>query len=118
MSNFKFLHSTWADIYKEASEAESLTFVSPKASAIIARSALEKTVNWLYANDPDLEEPYDTKLASLLHEQCFKDILKPSMFREINLIRLLGNNAAHGKTIRQEDALVSIKNLSINNHAL
>lgn len=111
MSNFKFLHSTWADIYKEASEAESLTFVSPKASAIIARSALEKTVHWLYANDPDLEEPYDTKLASLTHEQCFKDILKPSMFREINLIRLLGNNAAHGKTIRQEDALVSIKNL-------
>ncbi len=111
MSNFQFLHTEWQSIFKEATEAESLTFVSPKACAIICRSAMEKTVQWLYANDPDLEEPYDTRLSSLIHEQCFKDILKPSMFREINLIRKFGNNAAHGSSIRKDESLIAIKNL-------
>ena len=33
------------------------------------------------------------------------------MFREINLVRLTGNNAAHGKTITHDQSLASIKNL-------
>ena len=111
MSNFQFLHTAWPEIYREAQEAESLTLTSPKACAIICRSALEKTVRWLYANDPDLQEPYDTNLSSLMHERCFKDILKPSMFREINLIRKLGNNAAHGGKAKPDEALILIKHL-------
>ena len=73
-------------------EAEKLTAISPKAAAILCRSALEKGINWLYDHDYELTRPYDTKLSSLIHERCFRDILKPSMFREINLIRLNGNN--------------------------
>jgi len=111
MSNFQFLHKEWPAICKEAKEAEQLTLTSPKACAIICRSALEKGVQWLYDNDYDLQLPYDTKLASLIHEQCFRDILKPSMFREINLIRLNGNNAAHGKSVSQHESIASIKNL-------
>jgi len=111
MSNFTFLQSTWPSIYREAHEAETLTFTSPKACAIICRSAMEKTIHWLYENDAELEMPYDTRLSALMHEQCFKDILKPSMFREIDLIRRFGNNAAHGNSIRKEEALVAIKNL-------
>ncbi len=111
MSNFKFLQAEWKSIYVEAQEAEDLTFISPKACAIICRSALEKTVHWLYSNDPDLHEPYDTRLSALMHEQCFKDILRPSMFLEINLIRKFGNNAAHGNAIRKVESLTALKNL-------
>ena len=111
MSNFQFLHKEWPAIFREAKEAEQLTLTSPKASVMIARSALEKTVQWLYQNDEELHWPYDTKLASLLHEQCFREIIKPSMFREVNLIRLNGNAAAHGKAIRQDQSIASIKNL-------
>ncbi len=113
MSNFSFLQidTEWISIYTEAKEAENLTFISPKACAVISRSAMEKTIQWLYSNDPDLERPYADNLGALMHEQCFKDILNPSMFREINLIKKFGNNAAHGKPVRQEDALVVIKNL-------
>lgn len=111
MSNFQFLHKQWPAIYKEAKEAEQLTLTSPKASALIARSALEKAVQWLYNNDADLEWPYDTKLSSLIHAQCFREIIKPSMFREINLIRLNGNSAAHGKSITHDQSIASIKNL-------
>lgn len=111
MSNFLFLKNSWTSIYREAKEAEKLTLTSPKASAMIARSALEKAINWLYQNDEDLLMPYDDRLATLMHEQCFRDILKPSMFREINLIRKIGNGAAHGERVSQEKAIVSIKNL-------
>ena len=111
MSNFQFLHKEWPALLKEAKEAEQLTLTSPKACAMIARSALEKAVQWLYENDAELEWPYDTKLSSLIHEQCFREIVKPSMFREINLIRLTGNNAAHGKAIAHDQSIASIKNL-------
>ncbi|MBT8393251.1 MAG: DUF4145 domain-containing protein, partial [Bacteroidia bacterium] len=111
MSNFQFLHSEWPAIFKEAKEAEQLTLTSPKASVLIARSALEKAIQWLYDNDVDLEWPYDTKLSSLIHEQCFREIIKPSMFREINLIRLNGNAGAHGKSVTHDQSIASIKNL-------
>jgi type I restriction enzyme R subunit len=111
MSNFQFLKTAWPQLYKEAAEAEKLTLTSPKACAILCRSALGNGVNWLYDNDSDLTTPYDTRLSSLMHEQCFKDILQPSIFREINVIRLVGNNGAHGKRVNQNEALISIKNL-------
>jgi type I restriction enzyme R subunit len=112
MSNFNFLKTEWKALFKESTEAENLTFISPKACAIICRSALEKAVHWLYANDPDLQLPYDTRLSALIHEHCFKEAIKqPSMFREVDLIRVIGNNAAHGKPIRKDEALVAIKNL-------
>ncbi|NNK40525.1 MAG: DEAD/DEAH box helicase family protein, partial [Winogradskyella sp.] len=68
-------------------------------------------IQWLYDNDVDLEWPYDTKLSSLIHEQCFREIIKPSMFREINLIRLNGNAGAHGKSVTHDQSIASIKNL-------
>jgi type I restriction enzyme R subunit len=118
MSNFQFLETVWPQLYKDAMEAERLTLTSPKACAILCRSALEFAVNWLYANDPDLEKPYDTRLSSLMHQQCFKDILRPSIFRELNIIRKVGNNAAHGKQVTQYEALISIKNLFRFSHFL
>ena len=111
MSNFQFLHKEWPAIFEEAKEAEQLTFTSPKASAIIARSAMEKTILWLYHNDEDLVIPHDTKIGSLLHQQCFRDILKPTMFRELDLIRRYGNNGAHGKLVSQDQSIACIKNL-------
>ena len=111
MSNFQFLYTEWPEIYQEAAEAEKLTATSPKACAVFCRSSLEKGVRWLFANDPDLTTPYDTKLSSLMHDPSFRNILKPSMFHEINLIRKTGNNAAHGKGVKQEDALATVKYL-------
>jgi type I restriction enzyme R subunit len=111
MSNFQFLEKEWPRIYTEAREAEQLTLRSPKAASIIARSALEKAINWLYQNDEELTYPYDTKLSALIYEQCFREILKPSMLEEINLIRLTGNNAAHGKIVSHDQSIASIKYL-------
>ncbi len=109
MTNFRFLEPGFPAIFAEAAEAEKHALSAPKYTALLCRSALEKAAFWLYENDSDLTLPYDTKLSSLIHEQCFRDILNKSMFQEINLIRLNGNNAAHGKNVSQNESLVSLK---------
>lgn len=109
-SNFTFLQPEFPEIYQEIAEAEKHTFTAPRYAALLCRSTLEKTLFWLYKNDEDLELPYDTKLAALLHHQSFKNILKPSMLMELDIVRLNGNNAAHGKTVKALEALQSLKN--------
>ncbi|TDE51434.1 DEAD/DEAH box helicase family protein [Flavobacterium sp. GT3P67] len=109
-TNFSFLQKEFPEIYKEVQEAEKNTFTAPRYAALLCRSTLEKTIFWLYKNDDDLELPYDTKLGALLHNDSFKAILKPSMLVELDVVRLYGNNAAHGKTVRALEALQSLKN--------
>lgn len=111
MGNFDFLNSSFPTLFAEAKEAESLVYASPKASAIISRSALEKTVLWLFENEPDLQQPYDTTLSSLIHEPSFKQLLGYQLFKEVNLIRKIGNNAAHGSKISQDESLTCLKYL-------
>lgn len=111
MSNFSFLKTGFPELFTEATEAEKQTLTSPKAAAMLCRGALEKAVFWLYENDSDLTLPYDTKLSTLIHEQCFRNILNQRMFQEINIVRLNGNNAAHGKKVSQSESLVSLKSL-------
>lgn len=111
-SNFQFLQTEWPEVFRDASEAEKLAVTSPKASCVLSRSALEVAVNWLYDNDSYLEYPYKKNLNDLIHAQCFKDILKPSMHKEINLIKYNGNKAAHsGAVVRSDVSILSLKNL-------
>lgn len=109
-SNFIFLQQEFPEIYREIADAEKHTFTAPRYAALLCRSTLEKVLFWLYKNDEDLELPYDTKLGALLHNESFKNILKPSMLMELDIVRLNGNNAAHGKTVKALDALQSLKN--------
>jgi type I restriction enzyme R subunit len=111
MSNFNFVQSSFPEIFADASEAEKQCLDAPKYAALLCRSALEKAVFWLYDNDSDLTLPNAPILSNLIHEQCFKNILEPRMFQEINLVRLNGNNAAHGKSVNQNESLVSLKGL-------
>jgi len=112
MSNFSFLNTNeWKHIYQDAAEAEKLVLISPKAATIMCRSAMELGVQWLYENDYNLEYPYDRNLSSLIHEHAFKQLLPLGIFTELNLVRKLGNNAAHGKNTSSEDALTTLKYL-------
>jgi len=111
MSNFSFIASQYPEIAQEAMEAESLAQISPKSCAVLCRSAMEKAIFWLYENDEELDYPFDKSLASLLHQPCFKLIIKPGQFKELNLIRLNGNNGAHGKSVTAFEAMASLKNL-------
>ncbi len=109
-TNFTFLKEEFPQIYDEIVEAEFHTYTAPRYAALLCRSTLEKALFWLYRNDEELEFPYDTKLASLLFGESFKNVVKPSMFVELDIIRRFGNDAAHGKKVRALEALQSLKN--------
>ena len=98
MTNFHFL-SEWPEISQECIKAENHVYTEPRFAAILSRSALEKIVHWLYENDSDLDRPYDTSLSSLIHDYSFKANINEKLFKEINIIRKIGNDGAHGKKI-------------------
>ena len=79
MTNFHFLQE-WPSIHDECTTAEDHVFKLPVYAAIKSRSALEKIVHWLYENDADLEQPYDTSLSSLIHAYSFKANINDSLF--------------------------------------
>jgi type I restriction enzyme, R subunit len=108
-NNFHFLRAEWPVIHDECQEAEKHVLTNPRFSAILCRSALEKIVHWLFENDSDLERPYDVSLNSLIHAQSFRDNLSPQLFREVNLVRKIGNNGAHGEKISKDEALAAVK---------
>lgn len=105
-SNFDFLYKRFPSIHEHAALAESLIYSAPRASCFYARFTLEQAVQWLYANDAYLKLPYDNSLGTLIHEQTFKDNLKPGLFQKIRTIHKMGNIAAHDATpISDKDAL-------------
>lgn len=111
MSNFSFLQADFPALYVDAAEAEQLTFVSPKAAAILCRGTLESTINWLYDHDAKLIRPFKAELSALMFEHCFASQFNQTMLTELHLIRKTGNVAAHGNKVSQQDALASLKYL-------
>ena len=110
MSNFSFIPTHWANIAQTPKEAEQHVYGAPLYSAMLCRKSLEEWVRWMYEHDEDLTLPYDTSLSSLIHEQCFKNVVAPMQFNHINLIRKLGNAAVHTNAkIKPQEALYALQ---------
>ncbi len=109
MSNFNFLKREFPSIYRQAAKAEEYTFKEPKFGALQCRMVLELGIKWLYNNDTDFVTPYDTNLGSLLFHESFRNSVRPSMFQELDLVRRIGNNSAHGRRIDKRQSLTALK---------
>jgi type I restriction enzyme R subunit len=109
-TNFSYLPASWADLARTAAEAEQQVHAAPLYAAMLCRKSLEEWVRWIYAHDGSLEMPYDTALNALIHAQDFKELVAPSQFNQINLIRKIGNNAVHSNArIPTDQALHAVK---------
>lgn len=109
-SNFSFLQLEFEPLLHTAQRAEQHVHVDPMYCAILCRKSLEEFIKWLYDHDEDLEIPPDTTLNSLMHEQSFKNLVPPILFRNINLVRKIGNNAIHSsQRTEKRDAIASLK---------
>lgn len=112
VSNFDFLTGLLEDLRHHAAEAERLVKSSPRLACTQARFTLEQAVHWLYLHDAYLRRPYDESLNGLIHEQTFRDNLKPGLWPKIRAIQKLGNRAAHdGGDIPEGDALHAVREL-------
>lgn len=116
MTNFDFLKKepqfdSFADV---AISAEKILHIDMEASVINCRRAMEFAIKWMYSVDGSLVMPYQDTLVSLMSTEEFRDIVDSDLWKRMDFIRRLGNNAAHnGKKITLDQAKLCLENLYI-----
>lgn len=116
MTNFDYLKAEPKfDVFVDvAITAEKIIDIDPGASVLNCRRAMEFAIKWMYSVDGELKMPYRDNLASFLHTDEFKDIVDKNLWRRLDFIRRMGNNAAHaGKKITFEEASLCLQDLHI-----
>lgn len=114
MTNFDFLLSDpqFEAFASAAVAAERIYSIDAAACAVNCRRAMEFAVKWMYAVDDALEKPYDERLASLLTNEDFREIVGNDLLIRMEYIRKTGNDGAHkNKVIRKDRALLCLQNL-------
>ena len=116
MTNFDIFASTlqFESFASVAVSAEKILHIDPSACVLNCRRAMEFAVKWMYSVDKALVMPYQDSLVSLMNTEDFRDIVGADIWRRMDLIRRMGNNAAHtGKNITEEQAALCLENLYV-----
>lgn len=109
-SNFSFLQQEFIDFFDMLYRAEQYVYSDPDSAAFYCRKSLEQFVKWLYEHDNELKKPEDTTLNSLLHEISFQQLLPSTLYRQLNLVRKIGNNAVHSnKATTERESMAVVK---------
>ena len=94
--------------------AERILHIDASACVLNCRRAMEFAVKWMYSVDKALYAPYQDTLVSLMNTEEFRDIVGTDIWRRMDFIRRVGNNAAHtGKKVTEEQAMLCLENLYI-----
>ncbi len=116
MTNFDFLLSDpqFTSFAQAAIAAEKIYQIDPAACILSCRRAMEAAVKWMYSVDGSLALPVDNRLAALMDSGDFRGIVGEDVWKRMKLVRVLGNQAAHGgKKLTREQAAVCLENLYI-----
>lgn len=116
MSNFDFLtkEKQFEAFAGVAISAEKIISIDTEASAINCRRAMEFAIKWMYSVDASLDMPYKENLASLMGSEDFREIVGIDIWKRLEFIRMVGNNAAHkARKITYDQAALCLKNLHI-----
>ncbi|MCH8994880.1 MAG: DUF4145 domain-containing protein, partial [Chloroflexi bacterium] len=95
VSQFVFLEASFANEFEAAERSERYALSDPGTSIIHARRALEAAVKWMYANDEQLPQPYESTLNAYLNEPAFKEFAEGRIFNVAKKIQRAGNRAVH-----------------------
>ncbi len=116
MTNFDYLKKEKQfDSFSEvAISSEKLLPIDREACVINCRRAMEFAVKWLYSVDASLQKPYQDNLHSLMSTEEFRLLVDKGVWRRMDLIRKMGNRAAHaGAKITFDEASLCLQNLFI-----
>ena len=116
MTNFDIFTATpqFESFASVAISAERILHIDPSACVLNCRRAMEFAVKWMYSVDKALVMPYQDTLVSLMNAEDFRDIVGTDIWRRMDFIRRMGNNAAHsGKKVTEEQAELCLENLYI-----
>lgn len=101
--NFEPLAKAWPDIYKQAIEAESFMHRDPNITMLKLRCFGELLVNEIYKILKFSASGAETFFDKLNNESFIK-IVDRKILHKLHTIRLEGNKAAHGKSVRKDSA--------------
>lgn len=116
MTNFDYLKqepkfNSFADV---AIVAEKVIQIDAESCIINCRRAMEFAIKWMYSVDKSLEMPYQDTLASLMSTEDFHDLVDDDLWKRMDLIRRIGNRAAHsGRKVTKDEAVLCLQNLYI-----
>ena len=116
MTNFDYLKqepkfNSFADV---AIAAEKILNIDLESSVINCRRAMEFAIKWMYSVDKSLEMPYQDTLISLISTEEFHDLVDDGLWKRLDLIRKVGNRAAHnGKKVTMDEAKLCLQNLFV-----
>lgn len=111
MSNFRFIKQEWPAIYTNCARAESYVENDPDAACVYSRRAIELLIRHLY-DVLGLPTPYRDDLSARINDSGFKAEIGAGIEHKFNLIRLVGNDAAHGsKPIATQTSLQVLREL-------
>ena len=116
MTNFDFLvkDKQFESFSGVAVAAEKTLHIDLSTCIINCRRAMEMAVKWMYSVDSSLVMPWQDTLVSLMNTEEFRDIVGTDIWRRMDFIRRVGNNAAHtGKKVTEEQAMLCLENLYI-----
>ena len=107
MTNFDFLlaYPQFEPFASTAVATERVLHIDIATCAVNCRRAMEAAVKWIYSVDGSLAMPYDTRLVALMGSEEFRELVGTDIWRRMEFIRKVGNNAAHGgKKVTREQA--------------
>jgi type I restriction enzyme R subunit len=111
VSNFAFIRATLPAVHGDCVRAESYLASDPAAACFYSRRAIEQLVGHLYAV-LDLPEAYQSDLAARVNAPAFKATVGLGITTKLNLIRKVGNTAAHeSRPIPAQTALQVLREL-------
>lgn len=107
-SNFRPLQSRWPDLYAHARFAERYAYSDPHTAAIKLRCFAEMLVGIIFQDLTLPIEPNDG-FFERLKSPAFQEIVDPTILQKLHAFRMLGNKAAHGRSMDHETALYLVE---------
>lgn len=91
--------------------AERQALSDPRGAAVHCRLAVEAMMVWLFDHDAELTRPYGDHLAALIAEPSFHKLAGTTIRTKIDLIRKIGNRAAHPGQFAASQSVSALREL-------
>lgn len=107
-SNFRLLQSRWPRLYEYARFAENYAHSDPQTTAIKIRCFAEVLVGIIF-QDLKLTGEQGDGFFERLKSRDFQELVGPAILQKLHAVRLLGNKAAHGRSMDKQTSLYLIE---------
>ena len=106
--NFEFIRKKWPELASLGGFAEAYAYTDPTSSLVKLRAFAEYLTKDIYA-DLNLPKPIRATFIDLLNESAFRTVAPKVILDKLHAIRMQGNKAAHGESVKSQTAVWLLK---------